>query len=150
MTADDYTDSLRAVLSTTDDDVRRRLALIADAADDGAIDVVVLDVFVDDDAEGPFDVWARFEGESVFVTQQRLGDERQLVDVVWSEHGWTPAVPARPSDWSRSDLLAAIIDVVATWLAPLLPASAAARSWSLETPDGETDPRDIADVAAAG
>lgn len=150
MTASDYADSLRAVLSTTDDDVRRRLALISDAAEEGAIDLVVLDVFVDDDAEGAFDVWARFDGESPFVTQQRLGDERQLVDVVWGERGWAPPVPQRPSEWSRSDLVAAIVDVVAAWLAPLLPASAAARSWSLETPDGETDTRELTDVTPAG
>jgi hypothetical protein len=43
MTASDYADSLRAVLSTTDDDVRRRLALISDAAEEGAIDLVVLE-----------------------------------------------------------------------------------------------------------
>ncbi|MFK4763111.1 DUF6389 family protein [Microbacterium sp. ZW T5_45] len=150
MTADDYATALHAALATTDTEVRRRLVLIADAAAAASVDMIVLDVFLDDDAEGPFDVWARFEGESVFVTQQRLGEDRHLVDIAWTEDGWTLDVPARPQSWSREALLDAIIDVVAGWLSGLIPSGGDGIVWTLETPDGETDPRELPSPEAAG
>ncbi|KZE89500.1 DUF6389 family protein [Microbacterium sp. TNHR37B] len=139
----EYRDALRSVLESTEAETLRRLGLISRAAAEADIEEIVLDLFVDDDAEGPFDVWARFEGESVFVTQQRLGDERQLVDVVWTESGWEPPVPDRPSGWTRADLQEALVDVVAEWLTALLPTGAADRVWVLQTPDGEIDPREL-------
>lgn len=90
-----YRAELRRVLDTASPDVARRLAAIRDSATERT-DGVVMDVFPDQDGEGTFAVWARFEGGDAFALDRRLGDERQLLAVVRSEHGWTPPYRTGP------------------------------------------------------
>lgn len=116
-----------------------RLSAIHRAASAGA-DGVLIDVFLEQDAEGPFGVWARFDGPDSFSLDRRLGDERELFSVIWGEEGWEPPVPARPAGWSRAQLEGTIVDVVAEWIDPLIPAGAPDVWWEVVTPDGATDP----------
>lgn len=116
-----------------------RLSAIHRAATAGA-DGVLIEVFVDQDAEGPFGVWARFEGPDSFGLDRRLGEGRELFGVIWGEEGWEPPVPARPSGWSRERLEEAVVEAVAEWIAPLIPKGAPELRWEVVTPDGATDP----------
>ncbi|WP_075205271.1 DUF6389 family protein [Leucobacter musarum] len=138
-----YPAALREVLDTMAPDAQRRLAIVADAARAAGLTEVVLDVFVDDDAEGPFDIWARFPEESVFETQHRVGDERQIIGVEWTEDGWDPDVPPSPRGWGRIELEHAVLTAVTGWIAQLLPEASADQLWTLETPDGATDPIEL-------
>ena len=63
-----------------------RLSALHGAATAG-VDGVLIDVFVDQDAEGPFGVWVRFEGADSFSLDRQLGDERELFSVIWGEEG---------------------------------------------------------------
>lgn len=116
-----------------------RLSAIHRVATAGA-DGVLIDVYLDQDAEGPFGVWARFDGPDSFSLDRRLGDERELFSVIWGEEGWEPPVPARPAGWSRAQLEGTIVDVVAEWVDPLIPAGTPDVRWEVVTPDGATDP----------
>ena len=141
----DYETALYPLLEVRSDTVRARLERFASAATssagDGAggtasVDAIVINVFVDQDGEGPFDVWARFEGRDGFALDRRFDDERQLFRVLWGELGWEPEVPGRPAGWSRDDLEDALVAAVATWLRPLLPAQDDGLIWRIESPDG--------------
>ncbi|MFK3678732.1 DUF6389 family protein [Microbacterium sp. NPDC090218] len=135
----DYRDALRSVLEPASQSTAVRLSVLHRAAAVGA-DGVLIDVFLDQDAEGPFGVWARFEGADSFSLDRQLGDERELFGVIWGEEGWEPPVPARPADWSREQLEDAIVEVVAEWIDPLIPTGTPDLRWEVVTPDGATDP----------
>jgi hypothetical protein len=135
----DYRDALRVVLGTVSQPAATRLSALHRAATAGA-DGVLIEVFVDQDAEGPFGVWARFEGADSFSLDRRLGDERELFGVIWGEEGWEPPVPARPTTWSREQLVDAIVDVVAEWIDPLIPIGSPDLRWEVVTSDGATGP----------
>ncbi len=104
----------------------------------GGIDGIAIDVFVDQDGEGPFDVWARFEGDAAFGLDRRFDDDRRLFGVEWGEEGWEPEVPGRPRGWTRDDLERAVLDAVAEWLAPLLPLGSREGFWRVGAPGGLT------------
>lgn len=133
--AGEYRNTLRTVLDRSSTAVAARLATIRSAVS-GRTDCVIIDVFVDQDGEGPFDVWARFDGPDAFALDRRLADERALFGVVWGEEGWDPDVPARPSGWSRDELEEAIVGVVAEWLDGLVPVEATELDWLLAGHDG--------------
>ncbi|MFK0403899.1 DUF6389 family protein [Microbacterium sp. NPDC090225] len=143
MASDPYADALHLVLAAHDDEVRERLRLLDEVARAQGDRDVVVEVFVDDDAEGPFDVWARLDGLNAFELEPLLGDRRHLFGVTWHEHGWEPAVPEPPRGWSRDQLQEAVIDAVSTWLSALLPADGRALDWTVESPDGSSDPRPL-------
>ncbi|GAA1571691.1 DUF6389 family protein [Leucobacter aridicollis] len=137
----DYETALRPMLEEHSDVARARLERFVDAATapggaGGGVDAIVINVFVDQDGEGPFDVWARFEGRDGFALDRRFDDERELFGVVWGEQGWEPEVPDRPAGWTRDDLEDAVVAAVAAWLRPLIPAEASDVSWRIESPDG--------------
>ncbi len=107
--------------------------LFSAAHSDGvSIDGMVIDVFIDQDAEGPFDVWARFEGHDAFALDRRFDDERHLFAVEWNASGWTPAVPERPEGWIRGDLEDAVTVAVTRWLEPLLPSHSPRGFWRID------------------
>lgn len=135
----DYRAALRAVLDSASQSTADRLSMLHRAATTGA-DGVRIDVFLDQDAEGPFGVWARFEGADSFNLDRQLGDERELFGVIWGEEGWEPPVPSRPAGWSREQLEDAIVEVVAEWIDPLIPTGTPDLRWEVVTPDGATDP----------
>ncbi|MFJ4255160.1 DUF6389 family protein [Microbacterium sp. NPDC090003] len=143
MASDPYADALQLVLGTHDHDVRERLALLDEVARAQGDRDVIIEVFVDDDAEGPFDVWARLDGLNAFELEPLLGDRRHLFGVAWTEDGWEPPVPGSPRGWSRDQLQEAVIDTVAHWLSDLLPADRAGVDWTVESPDGSSDPRPL-------
>jgi hypothetical protein len=133
---DGYRGALQRILSEFSAETATRLSRLSDAADDAGAGVegIVVDVFVDQDGEGPFDVWARFEGRDAFVLDRRFDDRRHLFGVVWGEDGWDPEVPSRPRGWTRDDLEAAVVDAVAEWIELLLPAGAPADRWRIGAP----------------
>jgi hypothetical protein len=135
----EYRDALRAVLDPVSQSTAVRLFALHRAATAGA-EGVLIEVFVDQDAEGTFGVWARFEGADSFSLDRQLGDERELFRVIWGEEGWEPPVPARPAEWSREQLEDAIVEVVAEWIDPLIPTGSPHLRWEVVTPDGATDP----------
>ena len=139
MEAVEYRDALRAVLDPVSWSTAVRLSALHRAAAVGA-DGVLIDVFLDHDAEGPFGVWARFEGADSFNLDRQLGDERELFSVIWGEEGWETPVPARPANWPREQLVDAVVDVVAAWIDPLIPIGTPDLRWEVVTPDGATDP----------
>lgn len=136
---DRYPDALHAALAPHDHEVRRRLALVDTVSREHGGLPVIIDVFIDDDAEGPFDVWARLDGMTAFELEPVLGDQRHLFGVTWEERGWDPDVPPRPEGWSRGDLEETVLDVVARWLTPLLPSVRGAFDWTVESPEGAAD-----------
>ena len=139
MGAVEYRTALKDVLDSASQSAAARLSALHRAAAVGA-DGVLIEVFVDEDAEGPFGVWARFDGTDAFSLDRQLGDERELFSVIWGEDGWEPAVPARPADWSREQLEDAIVEVVAEWVDPLIPRETSDLRWEVVTPHGATDP----------
>jgi hypothetical protein len=142
--AAEYRRSLAHILAARSAVVAATLERLGGAASDVAgvkVDGVTIDVFVDQDAEGPFDVWARFEGAEAFELDRRFDDERRLFGVEWGELGWEPAVPPRPRGWSRDDLEETIVDVVATWLDTLIPSGPLA--WEIGSYTGTLDPRPV-------
>lgn len=135
----EYRDALRAVLDRVSASTDVRLSGLHRAATAG-VEGVLIDVFLDQDAEGPFAVWARFEGADSFGLDRQLGDDRELFSVIWGEEGWEPPVPPRPADWSREQLEDAIVEVVADWIDPLIPKGTPVLRWEVVTPHGATDP----------
>ncbi|MGO3886046.1 MAG: DUF6389 family protein [Mycetocola sp.] len=144
---------LDAVLAAASDDVLTRLGTIAAAVPPRG-DTVIITVFVDQDAEGPFDVMARADGPHAWELDRELDPIRALFGVEWGEDGWDPEVPGRPRGWSREQFTEVVCDAVADWLDPLIRATTgeavgAARdataplSWVLTTPD-EYDLRPLA------
>ncbi|GAA1618401.1 DUF6389 family protein [Leucobacter chromiireducens] len=140
MTPEEYADTLQGILTraATATGVAGHLEqlLAAARAQEGGADAILVDVFVDQDAEGPFDVWARFEGRDAFALDRRFERERNLFGVEWTEDGWDPDVPARPRGWSREDLEAAVVSAVSAWIAALKPAASPEDFWLVGTPDG--------------
>ena len=135
----EYRDALRAMLDRVSASTAVRLSGLHRAATAG-VDGMLIDVFLDQDAEGPFGVWARFEGADSFDLDRQLGDDRELFSVIWGEEGWEPPVPPRPADWSREQLEDAIVEVVADWIDPLIPKGTPVLRWEVVTPHGATDP----------
>ncbi|MGW0041221.1 DUF6389 family protein [Rhodococcus sp. NPDC003348] len=142
MDAAEYRAEVKRILGAASADVATRLVTIHDAATERT-DAVVIDVFVGQDGEGPFDVWARFEGTDGFALGRRLDDERQLFGVTWGERGWKPEVPPCPREWTRDQLEEIIVEVVAEWLAPLIPTSSPGLRWEVTSPEGTVDPRPL-------
>ncbi|GAA1024878.1 MULTISPECIES: DUF6389 family protein [Amycolatopsis] len=130
MDTGDYRAAVTGILGVAAQEISARLEKFWAAA--GA-DGIVIDVFVDQDGEGPFDVWARFEGRDAFALDRRFDDGRHLFGVVWGEDGWAPEVPPRPRGWTRDDLEAAVVDVVTQWITPLMPAGAPEGFWRIGT-----------------
>ncbi len=62
--AESYARTLRTVLDTESERVAAALGDLHRAAveAENGVEAILIDVFVDQDGEGPFDVWARFEG----------------------------------------------------------------------------------------
>ena len=135
----EYSDALRSVLDTVSAVVSNRLAAIHHAATPRT-EGIVIDVSVDQDGEGTFGVWARFEGPDAFSLNQQIGDERELFGVIWGEEGWEPPVPTRPREWSHAKLEEVIVGVVAEWIHTLISPTASELRWEVTTPDGATDP----------
>ena len=131
-----YTDALRPILAAHSEDVAARLARFQAAAENAgsSIDGIILDVFVDQDGEGPFDVWARFSGQNAFALDRQFDDERQLFGVEWTEEGWEPNVPARPRGLTRDDLERVVLETVTEWLVPILPQGAPEGFWDIGAP----------------
>ncbi|MDV8005911.1 DUF6389 family protein [Rhodococcus sp. IEGM 1318] len=135
----EYRDELRSVLDTASAVVSGRLSAIHNAATPRT-EGIVIDVSLDQDGEGTFGVWARFEGPDAFSLNQQVGDERELFGVIWGEEGWEPPVPHRPREWSHAALEEVIVGVVAEWIGALVPPTASELRWEVTTPDGATDP----------
>lgn len=135
--AGEYRDALQRILSEFSAETVARLSQLSDAADEAGAGVegIVIDVFVDQDGEGPFEVWARFEGRDAFALDRRFDDRRHLFGVVWGGGGWEPDVPSRPRGWSRDDLESAFVDAVAGWIEPLLPVDPPEGRWRIGAPD---------------
>ncbi|MFB9926974.1 DUF6389 family protein [Amycolatopsis halotolerans] len=130
MDTGDYRAAVTGILGTAAQETSARLERFwTEARAEG----IVIDVFVDQDGEGPFDVWARFEGADAFALDRRFDDDRHLFGVVWDEDGWVPAVPPRPRGWTRDDLEAAVVEVVTEWITPLIPAGAPEGFWRIGT-----------------
>lgn len=137
MEAREYRDQLLPILAASEAGLPRRLERFRLAAEEAdAVDGVLIDVFLDQDGEGPFDVWARFDGDGAFALNCRFDDERHLFGVEWGEDGWEPDVPGRPLGWTRDDLELAVLDVVAEWILPLTPPESPEGFWRIGTPDG--------------
>lgn len=137
MQTSEYRARLARILASSSDNVAGKLRRFRDAA----TDAIVIDLFVEQDGEGPFDVWARFEGPDAFALDRRFDDERQLFGVVWGELGWEPDVPPRPQGWTWDELEKAVFETVAEWIEPLLPAGDLV--WELTSVDGASEPRPL-------
>ncbi|NLU64289.1 hypothetical protein HCA61_18755 [Rhodococcus sp. HNM0563] len=138
MDTGDYEAAVRRILTTASTEVADRLRgfLAAARADGVDIEGITIDVVVDQDGEGPFDVWARFDGRDAFLLDRRFDEERRLFGVEWGELGWEPAVPSRLRDWTRDDLEAVVVEVVTRWIEPLIPAGSPDGFWSVGAPEG--------------
>lgn len=135
--SDDYRSRLRPLLAAESERAAAVLQRMADAAE-GHHDIVI-EVFLEQDAEGPFTIMARFDGPDDFALNRRFDDERGLFDVIWGETGWEPDVPERPDEWTFDDLETVLVEQAAEWLAPLIPADPAGIRWEVSSPEGGTD-----------
>jgi hypothetical protein len=138
MESAEYRDALRSVLDTASSVAESRLAAMRATATSHT-EGIVIDVSLDQDGEGTFGVWARFEGSDAFSLNQQIGDERELFGVIWGEEGWEPPVPTRPREWSHAKLEEVIVGVVAEWIHTLISPTASELRWEVTTPDGATD-----------
>ncbi|MFD6067632.1 DUF6389 family protein [Amycolatopsis lurida] len=111
MDQDEYRHRLRRVLDTRSDDVATRLRVIVEAIGD-TVERLEIEVFPDQDGEGTFDVWARFEGPDSYVLNKPIDDHRHLFGVVHQETGWEPDVPPLPHGIPAD----VIVDTVAEWI----------------------------------
>ncbi|MEV8170706.1 DUF6389 family protein [Microbacterium sp. NPDC077486] len=135
--AESYARALRTVLDTESERVAAALGNLHRAAveAENGVEAILIDVFVDQDGEGPFDVWARFEGAGAFALDRRLDEQRHLFGVEWTADGWEPAVPSRPRRWTRDRLEEAVLVIVAEWIEGLLPADAKEGLFWVGAPD---------------
>ncbi|MCZ0710590.1 DUF6389 family protein [Microbacterium paraoxydans] len=135
--AESYARTLRTVLDTESERVAAALGDLHRAAveAENGVEAILIDVFVDQDGEGPFDVWARFEGADAFALDRRLDEQRHLFGVEWTADGWEPAVPSRPRRWTRDRLEEAVLVIVAEWIEGLLPADAKEGLFWVGAPD---------------
>lgn len=108
---DDYRGRLRRVLDAHSADVAARLKAVVGAIGD-TVESVQVEVFPDQDGEGTFDIWARFEGPDSYVLNKPIDEHRHLFGVVHEETGWDPGVPPLPRGLS-ADLT---VDTVVDWL----------------------------------
>ncbi|MGW7532987.1 DUF6389 family protein [Amycolatopsis sp. NPDC054798] len=136
MDTGEYRAAVTGILGSAAQETFARLERFWAAARAAEAEGIVVDVFVDQDGEGPFDVWARFAGRDAFALDRRFDDDRQLFGVVWGEAGWEPEVPPRPRGWTRDELEAVLVEVVAEWISPLIPAGAPEGFWRIGSPDG--------------
>lgn len=120
MSKEEYLAALRPILDAATEAASAQLRSLLDATDE-ADATLTLGVFVGQDGEGPFDVYAQFEGPDVFALNQRFQKERQLFGVTWTEEGWEPQVPARPRGWSRDELEDVVVAEVERWAGSLAP-----------------------------
>ncbi|MFE9456465.1 DUF6389 family protein [Streptomyces californicus] len=134
----EYRAGLGRVLDEASPAVARRLGRIRDAAT-ARTDGVIIDVFPGQEGDGAFAVWARFDGADSFVLDRLLGDERRLFAVVHGDHGWEPAVPARPGSWPDAEFEDVLFAAVVEWIDALVPADAAQLSWEITVPGGTHD-----------
>ncbi|KFU77717.1 hypothetical protein SAMN04489729_0895 [Amycolatopsis lurida] len=111
MDQDEYRRRLRDVLGAHSEDVATRLRAIVEAIGEN-VESLQIEVFPDQDGEGTFDVWARFEGPDSYVLNKPIDDHRHLFGVVHHETGWEPDVPPLPHGIS-ADVL---VDTVAEWI----------------------------------
>ncbi|MGY6652915.1 DUF6389 family protein [Amycolatopsis sp. TRM77291] len=111
MDQDEYRRRLRDVLDTRSEDVATRLRTIVKAIGDN-VESLEIEVFPDQDGEGTFDIWARFEGPDSYVLNKPIDDHRHLFGVVHHETGWKPDVPSLPRGISAD----VIVDTVAKWI----------------------------------
>ncbi|XBB69418.1 DUF6389 family protein [Nocardioides sp. WV_118_6] len=119
MDRDAYLPALRRILDTRTADVTARLRRVAEVAagpDAARVQGIVVDVFPDQDGEGTFDVWARFEGPDLFVLNKPIDDVRHLFGVVHTEDGLEPAVPEPDGGGTGFDPAEAIVEVVTAWI----------------------------------
>ncbi|MFD2841651.1 DUF6389 family protein [Populibacterium corticicola] len=136
----EYRAQLRRILDTVSDEVTAKFIRFHEAAT-AVSNSLVVDIFLDQDGDGPFNIWARFDGPGAFTLDRHFDDERQLFGVVWGENGWTPPVPARPDGWTRDELEEAVFDVVHEWLDPLIPNDT--HNWELSSVEGVLDTRPL-------
>lgn len=94
----------------------RRIAEVAAGPDGARVRGIVVDIFPDQDGEGTFDVWARFEGPDSFVLNRPIDDVRHLFGVVHTETGFEPAVPEPAPGATPDDVAEAIVVAVTAWL----------------------------------
>ncbi|WP_217131995.1 DUF6389 family protein [Leucobacter chinensis] len=134
MNSDTYRDAVWPFLAETTPQVTEVLDRLhrAATAEGVSIDGITVTVFVDQDGEGPFDVWAAFEGRDAFTLDRRFDDDRHLFGVEWGEQGWEPDVPPRPRAWSRDEFEEAVLEVVTEWLQPLTPKDGPDDFWRIE------------------
>ncbi|MEV7548294.1 DUF6389 family protein, partial [Amycolatopsis sp. NPDC089917] len=111
MDQNDYRRRLRRVLDAHSDEVTARLRAIVNAIG-STVESVRIEVFPDQDGEGTFDVWARFEGPDSFVLNKPIDEHRHLFGVVHGETGWEPDVPSLPRGLTAD----ALADTVADWI----------------------------------
>lgn len=143
MTTTAYLRSLIEAINPEREAVRERLLAVAAAATP-AISAIAIDLFVDQDAEGPFDAWARYEGPGGTELNLLVGDARHVFGVNWGELSWEPDVPPRPIGWSREDLEAALFTGFGDWLSELIPSPTThGILWELHLPDSGAEPRHI-------
>lgn len=135
--SDDYRSRLRPLLEGASERAADVLQRMADASE-GRHDIVI-EVFLEQDAEGPFTIMARFDGPDAFALNRRFDHERGVFDVIWGETGWEPDVPERPDEWTFDDLEAVLVELAAEWLAPLIPADPVGSRWEVASPEGGTD-----------
>nr|AFV52213.1 hypothetical protein [Streptoalloteichus sp. ATCC 53650] len=131
---DDYRSRLRQVLDAHSAEVGARLRFIADAVTDD-VRGVVLDVFTDQDGEGSFNVWARFDGPDFFALNKPIDAHRHLFGVVHGAEGWEPDVPFLP----RSADQDVLVDTVADWLRAVWGEhvrGGTTTGWEVDSPDG--------------
>ncbi|GAA3648092.1 DUF6389 family protein [Microbacterium marinilacus] len=133
MDTHDYGAAVRRILAAGSEKTAERLARFDETARGAGegVDGIVVDVFLDQDGEGPFDVWARFEGREAFALDRRFDDDRHLFEVVWTETGWEPDVPSRPHGWSHEDLEDAVVEAVTAWIEPLIPTGSPDGFWRI-------------------
>ncbi len=97
---------------------------------------LVIDVFPDQDGEGTFDVWARFDGPDSIALNAPVDAHRHLFGVVHTEDGVEPDVPPPGRGFCVQD---AVVDACATWLTDLWERVGAGRSpipWHVAGHDG--------------
>lgn len=122
MDEETYRERLGRVLADHTEDLAARLRTIAEVAAGPAgepVAGIAVEVFPGDDDEGAFNVWARFDGPDAFALNRPIDDVRHLFGVTYGEHGFEPDVPAPGLGRPGFDVGEVIVEVVASWVAPV-------------------------------
>ncbi|MGF7120834.1 MULTISPECIES: DUF6389 family protein [unclassified Rhodococcus (in: high G+C Gram-positive bacteria)] len=138
MNRTEYLSELATVLGRYTETAAQRISEILDACPTEAT-ALWFDVFPDQDGEGTFDVWARFDGPDAFVLNRPIDDHRHLFGVVHTEDGLDPDVPLWPTRNTPFCIQDAVVDAAATWLTTLWSRVGEGRSrvpWHIEGDDG--------------